>query len=123
MGEAEREALILLAYLLVQHGRLEKAETLLAALAEIFPEDGEAARLLADCLLKKGDYQEAVSVTSRICTEPNLDSTERRLAELMRAQALWGQVSETPREDLKVELAESLAAYLRMTEETGRPTP
>jgi hypothetical protein len=75
-------------------------------------------------LLKKGKYQEAAHVTARLCAGPNLGPEERRLAELMRAQALWGQVSKTPlsreREDLEAELADSLAAYLRMTEEAGR---
>ena len=117
MGEAEREALILLAYLFAQSGRLEKAATLLAALAEAFPQDGQGPRLLADCLLKQGRHQEALKAASGLLSA-GLDPAERRLAELLRAQALWGLVRAG--EDRKDELAASLAAYLRLTEETGR---
>jgi uncharacterized protein HemY len=120
MDEAEREALLLLAYLLFQNGRLEKAETILAALAEAFPRDGQVLRLLADCLLKQGKPREALPAATGLCAEPGLEPEERRMAELLRAQALWGVVRETPREDLKAELADSLAAYLRLTEETER---
>ena len=117
MDEGEREALILLAYLLVQHGRLEKAETLLAALAEVFPQDRQAPRLLADCLLKRKKYQEALEVAAGLCNS-GLEPAESRMAELFRAQALWGLISEGG--DFKAELDASLEAYLKLTEETGR---
>jgi len=117
MGEAEREALILLAYLFAQSGRLEKAATLLAALAEAFPQDGQGPRLLADCLLKQGKYRQALEVAAGL-SAAGLDPGEKRMAELLRAQALWGLIKEG--EDLKAELDASLAAYLSLTEETGR---
>jgi predicted Zn-dependent protease len=117
MGEAEREALVLLAYLLLQHGRLEKAGTLLAALAEAYPEDRHVPRLLADCLLRQGKYPEALEAAAALCAVPDLDPAEKRMAELLRAQALWGLAREAP--GLKAEFENSLAAYLRLTEETG----
>ena len=121
MGEAEREALILLAYLLAQNGRPEKAETLLAALAELFPGDGQVPRLLADCLLKLGKYRQALEAAAGLRAAAGLGPAEKRMAELLRAQALWGLAKEDPsaREGLKAELADSLAAYLRLTAETG----
>ena len=121
MTDEEREALVLLAYLFAQNGKFDKAAIVLRALEEVFPKDAYTPRLLAECLLRQGEYLEALRMTEKLIALGGLSGPERRLAALLQTQALWGLTRESPDTgNAWRELYEkSLALYLDLTEETA----
>ncbi len=118
MGEEDREALILLAYLFMQHGRPDKAVILLLALDEAFPRDRYVPRLLAHCLLHQKKPQEALPFAEKLLVLPDLSEEEQRLAALLHAETLWqiGQREPEAQSRWRGVLEQSLETYLRLTE-------
>lgn len=80
----ERTLVLLLAYIHVQHGSPEKAETLYAALLALAPGDVQAAKSLAWARLEMGKAQGALSVLDAI-TGPGEPGS---VMQLLRARAL-----------------------------------
>ncbi len=80
----ERTLVLLLAYIHVQHGAPEKAETLYAALLALAPDDTQAAKGLAWARLEMGKAQGALAVLDAI-TGPGEPSS---VVQLLRARAL-----------------------------------
>ena len=83
MREEERTVLLLLAYVHLQHGDPQKAETLYAALHALNPHDSLAAKGLACACLGMGKPQAALAVLDGI-TGPQEPSA---VVQLLRARA------------------------------------
>ena len=100
MSERSEDFLSLLSYLLLRHGRPEKATHLLQSLKIMRPNDAWTNRSLAYALLLSGDYQGCLHHLDRIAlTLP--EDTEMRL---IRSRALWG----LGREDEAKQMAKTL---------------
>lgn len=103
MDNGSKESIQLLAHLFIQHGKPEKARTLLEGLQELFPEDEFNARALASLYHSKGLYQEAlgqIRLWERLANEPSAEHT--RVALLIRAGALK-ELGETDKAQAAIE--------------------
>ncbi|WP_290922235.1 tetratricopeptide repeat protein [Halodesulfovibrio sp.] len=89
MNSTDKESLLLLAHLYLQHGKEPDARVLLEAVQELFPEDSYACRALAWIYLKQGniaDALEQLDLWER--HEPAPTDEERRIVKLLRNSAM-----------------------------------
>ncbi|MCD8351847.1 MAG: hypothetical protein LUC93_14665 [Planctomycetaceae bacterium] len=86
--ERERDALMLLGYVLYSAGRLERAEEVLAGVCAMTPGDDEAERLLTAVRCRLGRHAEVLMATSRQLAL-SLAEPEAAAMHWLRAEALW----------------------------------
>ncbi len=108
MIASEREALLLLGYVLYSVGRLERAERVVAGVLRLFPDDREAERLLAAVVLRLGKNAETLAITSRQLADAPPEA-ESSVMHWLRAEALWSL-------GRKDEAAEHTALFMRWRE-------
>ncbi|HSI84739.1 MAG: hypothetical protein ACAI35_15405 [Candidatus Methylacidiphilales bacterium] len=112
MKESQKEYLLILAHLFLEHEHFEKSRTILVALRELFPADASVARALAYVYHQLG-YQDEALAEAEASLEMDLpDDSPRSLAvantgRLLRSKALWAM----GRED---EARDALSEYFAM---------
>lgn len=89
MNKKNKEPLMLLAYLYLEHFKYEKALNLLKGLFILYPEDNDIRRSLAFACLKTGDYQNALMhAEGSLKADSKLE--DQIATHLIKGKALWG---------------------------------
>jgi tetratricopeptide (TPR) repeat protein len=90
MGSTELDTLSLLGYVFLMTDKLEKALSVFAGLAELYPDHAHNHRLLAYTYLRLQRYAEALPETEAALAAAATDDEARDKLLLMKAHALWG---------------------------------
>lgn len=88
MDERERDFLVVVGYVCVQHGRAEQAADVLEAVLVARPHDRDAIRLLAYAYLEMTRFQECLDLTDYLLGGHGQE--EPAFVWLIRARALYG---------------------------------
>lgn len=89
MNSTDKESLLLLAHLYLQHGKEADARVLLEAVQELFPEDSYSCRALAWIYLKQGNIADALEQLDQWERyEPAPTDEEQRIVKLLRNSAM-----------------------------------
>lgn len=107
MSKDEQELVGLMAYFYLQNGRPEKAETLLAALDIMAPDQPSTLSALAFAQIRAGHAQQSLETLDRLAMLGEIDARFH----LMRVQALFAQ-------DRNEEAKQSLKSYLALRNRT-----
>ncbi|PTY00803.1 hypothetical protein DB346_14430 [Verrucomicrobia bacterium LW23] len=104
MRESQKEYLLILAHLFLEHEHFEKARILLVALRELFPADPGVARALSYCYYRLGFYEEALGEAEASLEMDMPDDSARSMAvanisHFLRGKALWALGREEEAQD------------------------
>lgn len=89
MISGERDALLLLSYVMFSSGAVAKAEKVLAGLVKVYPDDPEIGRLLCAARLRQGKFKEVIDATAAQLEAGGTADAARAALQWMRAEALW----------------------------------
>ncbi len=107
----ERQALLLLGYVLFSAGRLDRAEQVLTGLLRLSPEDGETERLLIAVRSRLGRQADVLAATAKQLAG-TIPPPAEAVMHWLRAAALW----ELGRKDEVAESADKFLAWKSMAE-------
>lgn len=88
MTTAQKEFLLVLAYIYLQHAKYSKAITLYELLYEFYPEDLHIHKSLSYTYFMLEDYEQALSFNEQILAKV-IQQEELELAYLLKAKILW----------------------------------
>lgn len=98
MEPGQKEALSVLGYFFIQHGRPDKALTLFKALDVLFPDDAHVLKSLSYAYMAVGEPERALDAAARYL-RIDAGAGDDAAIHLIRSRALWrlGQTDEARR--------------------------